>query len=427
MLVSKTSCYGYVIQPIRTRMTNHSLALGALIILASLAHAADSPVVECYRLKLPDGKTDMCQASDLCFGRLGKYDGLWIACDRNGGLSGNQIFLIDRSALADLKSGGDAVATRSFPTVGPAEGWERFNAEHARIAPEVLAELRRQFENFQQGKMPILDFEGITIAPRLSEHRADLSGIARSAKTQASGQADKTPKSKPATSTTPPMALFVVTEQPNSIVLEFALVDDDRPRAVLTDCFFYPEKSEDRGGDFNDGLEGIAWASKPGEFFICEEGTRPYRPNDNMHFYDQPRLMRCTLAGAWCNVEEPWSGRATESVRSQHDKPSQTLNALTIANDRTLLAVDRNGGWILAVDVPTGHATRYLSLYDPKLLDLRERLANYPGPRHMSYVSIEGIALDDHGDLWLCDDPAMPEPFRESCLIRLLNSPLLPR
>jgi hypothetical protein len=223
------------------------------------------------------------------------------------------------------------------------------------------------------------------------------------------------------------LALFVVTEQPNSIVLEFALVEDDHPRAVLTDCFFYPEKPEDRGGDFNDGLEGIAWAGKPGEFFICEEGTRPYRPNDNKHFFDQPRLMRCALANAWCNIEEPWSSRATESVRSQHDKPSQTLNALTVASERTLLAVDRNGGWILEVDIPTGRSRRWLSLYDPKLLDLRERLANFPGPRRMPYVSIEGIALDDRGDMWLCDDPAMPEPFRESCLIRLRNPPPLPR
>jgi len=39
----------------------------------------------------------------------------------------------------------------------------------------------------------------------------------------------------------------------------------------------------------------------------------------------------------------------------------------------------------------------------------------------MPYVSIEGIAFDPSGTLWLVDDPAMPESFRTSCLIRIAN------
>ena len=31
----------------------------------------------------------------------------------------------------------------------------------------------------------------------------------------------------------------------------------------------------------------------------------------------------------------------------------------------------------------------------------------------------EGIAVDDRGAIWLVDDPAMPEAFRASCLIRI--------
>jgi hypothetical protein len=242
----------------------------------------------------------------------------------------------------------------------------------------------------------------------------------------ATSQSTRTADTSPANEQSD-LALFVITEQPHSIVLEFALVEDNQgARAELRDCFLYEEKAEDRGGDANDGLEGIAWAGRPGRFFICEEGTRPYRPGDNLHFFDEPRLMRTRLIDGRCEIEEPWSTQATESVRSQRDKPSQTLNALAMINDRTLLGVDRNGGWILAMNVTTGRARRWLSLYDPKGLNLRTKLADLPAVRHMPYVSIEGLALDDHSDLWLVDDPAMPEGFRESCLIRVKNPPPLP-
>ena len=50
----------------------------------------------------------------------------------------------------------------------------------------------------------------------------------------------------------------------------------------------------------------------------------------------------------------------------------------------------------------------------------------FPEERHMPYVSIEGIALDEAGAVWLVDDPAAPEGWRESCLVRLSHVPPLP-
>lgn len=427
-----------------------SLALGVLIAVAPVTFAAERPVVDLFRLKMPDGKASINQASDLCFGQLGGYAGLWIAPDRNSGESGNQIFLIDQARLARLKPGQDAVASHAFATVGPAEGWERFAVAHRSIDPAVLNGLREQFENFSLQRRPILDFEGITIGPRLSKPRAQASDPRHDRVRPRMGAASRTAtwpvagaphgessntstlgfdhfgavESRPCAIPDPEnVSLFVVTEQPHSLVLEFSLIDDARPRLMLVTCFLYAERSEERGGDANDGIEGIAWAGKPGRFFICEEGTRPHREGDTQHFFDRPRLMRCTLANGACNVEEPWSTRATEAVRWQRDQPSQTLDALTRLNDQTLLAVDRNGGWILAIDIATGQARRWISLYDPKGLNLRQRLDQFPRTRHMAYVSIEGIAIDDHGDLWLCDDPAMPEGFRESCLIRVKGLP----
>ena len=378
-------------------------------LLLNHALAANSPTVELYRLKMPDGQKDICQASDLCFGQVGRFHGLWIVPDRNSGRSGNQIFLIDRAKLHALRPGQNAVATHAFPVAGPARGWDRFIADHARIDRAVLTELREQFDNFPNNRTPILDFEGIAIAP----HTASKP---QTSTTQATPQLNSPPADAD---------LFVVTEQPHSLVLEFSLIDDGPARLSLVDCFDYPEKPEDRGGDANDGIEGIAWAGKPHQFFIGEEGTRPFRPGDTLHFFNQPRLMHCTLADGRCRITEPGSTQTTESVRARRGPPSQSLNALTRADDHTLLAVDRNGGWILAVDTATGHARRWISLYDPTGLNLRERLDRFPRPRHMPYVSIEGIAIDDRGDLWLCDDPAMPEGFRESALIRAKNLPPL--
>jgi len=84
-----------------------------------------------------------------------------------------------------------------------------------------------------------------------------------------------------------------------------------------------------------------------------------------------------------------------------------------------LLAVDRNGGWILRLDPQAATVERWLNLYDVDGLDLRKLLRDFPAPRRMPYISIEGISVDPAGDIWLIDDPALPEAFRASCLIRL--------
>ena len=355
-----------------------------------------SAMVTYYRLKMPDGETDIAQASALHYGKLGEREGLWLVCDRNGGSCGNRIMFIGRQRLQHARPGGNVSADEAFVLAGPWHGWDRFIREHDGIDVAVLSELRRQFDNGVSGGKPILDLEAITIGR------------------------SRTPDS--------PMRLFVVTEQPHSVVLELELdADNEKRRAFLADCFAYKEQPSERGGDANDGIEGICWSGSPGAFFIAEEGTRPFRPNDLLHFFDHPRLMRCVLEKGQVRVDGPWSSSATRSVRALSSKSTHTLNDLAAWDSRTVLAVDRNGGWILAVDVPSGGVRRWLNLYDPKLLNLRQRLAQFPGPRRMPYVSIEGLTRDADGHLWMVDDPAMPEAFRESCLVRLKHPPALPR
>lgn len=353
-------------------------------------------MVEVFRVSAPDGSTPVSQASGLHFGRVGGRHGLWLVCDRNSGPSANQVFFIQQGRLEAAEAGGTIVVSEAIPLVGPSEGWERFAQDRPAIPAEVMAELRQQIENQAAGQLPVLDLEGIAAGRSLADRSV--------------------------------LDLFVIAEQPFNLVLQFRLAGEGPGcQAVLMDCFSYTEASSERGGDGNDGLEGIGWTGRPGEFFLAEEGTRPFRPGDELHFFDGPRLMRTRLADNRAVVMEPWSGRATESVRAQRGQPSQTLNALALWDHRCLLAVDRNGGWILVTDTRTGQTARWLNLYDPELLDLRERLADVPASRRMPYVSIEGIACDDLGNLWMVDDPAMPEAFRDSCLIHLRHPPSCPR
>ena len=350
------------------------------------------PLVEYYRMKTPDGLEDIDQASGLHYGSLGTREGLWLVCDRNSVAGGNRIFFFDRRQLATPRHDQNIAASGAFNIVGPPKGWDDFMAKHSTIEPAILAELRRQFENGRARRKPILDLEAITVgqpnAPFVSGKKT-------------------------------PARLYAVAEQPHSLVLELQLVENaGKTEAVLTDCFLYSEKSSEAGSDANDGLEAIAWAGQPGLFFIAEEGTRPYRANDDMHFFDCPRLMRCRLKNAQVIVDEPWSERATSNVRAFQDNSTHTLNALARLDDRTLAAVDRNGGYILKIDIPTASAKRWLNLYESKGLNLRKKLAHFPATRRMPYVSIEGLALDPQGNLWLIDDPAMPEAFRASALIR---------
>jgi hypothetical protein len=361
--------------------------------------------VEFFRLKMPDGKTEVRQGSGLQYGRLGEREGLWAVPDRNGDESADHIVFIDRKRLAEAKPGETIVATEAFRAVAPTQGWESFSKEHAAIPDTVLATLRRQIESASREEDAMLDFEGMTIG------RRTIDG---------------------------PDRIFAIIETPNSMVLEFDLDSSaGRGRAVLRGCFLYPEREDERGTDLNDGLEGIAWSHQPGVFYICEEGTAPHSPTDKLHFWLKPRLMRCTLKDGRTVLDEPWSTDATRNVQKCLTGKSQTLNALLLIDDRTLVAVDRNGGWIHAVDTGSGSVTPWLDLYDSKTrksgepavpgLNLRERLANFPGPRVMPYVSIEGIARDAEGNLWLIDDPAMPEPFRDSALVKVKNPPAPPK
>ncbi len=375
------------------------IATGILIVvgLASIsgvgappASGPAGPKVECYRLKMPDGRADIEQASGLHFGQVGKRYGLWLVADRNGGASTNQVFFMAADRLQAVRPGQDVVVSEAIPIRPPSGGWERFAQSHRGIGADVMADLRTQFNG--GGRGAVLDLEGITAGRGVGNE--------------------------------PDLRLFVLAEEPNSLVLELKLEEHDgRAEAVLVDCSAYPEGAGARGSDANDGLEGIAWSGRPGEFYLAEEGTAPHNPSDTLHFWLDPRLTRCRIEGGRVTPIEPWSGEATNNVRALRKGSSETLNALTRWDDQLLLAVDRNGGRILAVEMRSARVWPYLDLYDPALLNLRQRLAQLPGPRRMPYVSIEGIARDASGDLWLVDDPAMPEPFRASCLVRVRNPP----
>jgi len=370
------------------------LVLGLLPACVTLSATQPASLhVACYRLATADGRREINQASGLHDGRLGSRDGLWIVCDRNSTDSGNRIFFIDRRQLARARDRQPLPVTEAIPIVEPAHGWEAFAAAHPSVSRPVLDELRRQFANIRTGRRPILDLEAVTVGrPALSSDSNEP----------------------------PEPRLYVVAEQPDSLILELQLVEDEHgPRAVLTDCFKYDERPGEVGTDHNDGLEAICFAGTPGVFYVAEEGTRPYRAGDTMHFFDGPRLMRVRLADGRVVIDVPWSEQATRNVCAWRDGRTHTLNALTRLDDRTLAAVDRNGGWILTVDTETAAVRRWLNLYDPAGLNLRERLAHLPADRRMSYVSIEGIARDPAGHLWLVDDPAMPEGFRASVLIRV--------
>ncbi len=344
--------------------------------------------VDVFRMKAPGGGRDVDQASGLCYGRIGPREGLWVVCDRNGSACANHVFLFAPRVLAEARPGGDLAASESFAVVGPADGWERFAQAHPQIPSAVMNALRRQMEGAAGG--PVLDLEGIVIG-------------------RVAGEESR---------------LFVLAEEPNSLVLELRLEERDaRTVAALAGCFAYEEGPAARGADANDGLEGIAWMGRPGEFYLAEEGTEPHNPSDALHFWRSPRLMRAELSEGRVRIDESWSASVTGGVRALRHSASQTLDALTPWDDRTLLAVDRNGGQVLVVDVRSGGVRPYLNLYDPSLLNLRQRLDRFPGPRRMPYVSIEGVARDANGDLWMVDDPAMPESFRASCIIRLRRPP----
>lgn len=343
-----------------------------------------------FRLCTPDGKQDIEQGSDLCYGRVEQREGLWLVCDRNGGPTAGRIFRISMRTLGRAVPGGVITADEYLVVTPPAEGWEAFAGAHPEVPGEVVDDLRGRIEgSLADEDWPRLDLEAISIAPA----------------TVAGGK----------------IHLFVSAEEPYSAILELAPVGNGPQAAArLVSVHLYPEAEDERGGDYNDGLEGLAWAGEAGVFYWVEEGTQYHggRPGPRLFLRD-PRVGRGRFKSGRLEIELPLSDRLTAAVRALRKGSEQTLNALTALPGGHLLAVDRNGGWILRLDPTAGTAERWLNLYAIDGVDLREFLGDFPAPRVMPYVSIEGIAIDSQGDIWLIDDPAMPEAFHASCLVRL--------
>jgi len=355
-------------------------------------------VVDCFRLRAPDNTRDIEQGSDLHYGRLGDRDGLWLDCDRNGRQSAGKIYLISPKTLQAAKPSAPIIADEEFTIVAPAEGWAAFNAANKGAGDEPLADLRRRVTPSEaRGEEPFLDLEAITIAP------------------------SPTPPHEP--------RLFVVAEEPFSTVLELVLQGHGpSAQARLAAAYTYPEKPEEQGSARNDGLEGFAYAGRLGEFYFAEEATAPLNqePRSLVLFSVDPRLGRVRLDSGRAVIDTEISDPLTAAIRKCRRGKMQTLNAITVLPDGRLLVVDRNGGWIDLVDPVQRTAQNWLNLYDLDGKSLRKVLDQFPEQRKMPYVSIEGLAFDPTGALWLIDDPAMPEGWRESCMVRLTHLPPIP-
>jgi len=346
--------------------------------------------IEYYRLRTADGEHDLQQGSGLHSGRLGERQGLWMTSDRNGGPSAGKIHFISATTLAGAKHQGMVKVDECFTIVPPAEGWEAFASKHFEIPAEILDDLHDRVEAGLAGDGgPYLDLEAVTIAPSI--------GLPREPR------------------------IFAAAEEPYSTILELApLTRGPNAQAQLMSVHVYEETADEQGGDRNDGLEGLAWAGQPGLFYWAEEGTSYHggHPGPRLFFRD-PKVGRGRLVRGRMEIEQALTDQLTTAVRALREGTEQTLNALTVLPSSRLLAVDRNGGWVLRLDPRAGTAERWLNLYNIDGVDLRRLLHDFPAPRQMPYISIEGIAVDPAGDIWLIDDPALPEAFRASCLIRL--------
>ncbi len=351
---------------------------------------ADGVKIAYYRLRAPGSGHDIEQASGLHYGRLGERDGLWLTCDRNGGGSAGRLYFISAATLKRATHQAPLVADEVFPIVLAEGDFSAFAAAHPGAGRSVLAEVHRRLQAGLEGRQgPLLDLEAVTIAPSPS------------------------PPHEP--------RVFVVAEEPFSTVLELALEGEGQAaKARLTAVYAYQEADDERGTDRNDGIEGLAYAGRVGEFYWAEEGTKSHGGGLGAKlFFLNPRLGRARFEAGQVMVDREASDALTAAVRAQRRGKMQTLNALAAMPDGRLLAVDRNGGWILRVDPDKRTAQRWLNLYDLHGTNLREALGAFPAKRRMPYVSIEGIAVDRAGTLWLVDDPAMPEGFRASCLVRI--------
>ncbi|GMU24973.1 MAG: hypothetical protein AMXMBFR13_50440 [Phycisphaerae bacterium] len=384
---------------------------GVLFFLAVLpAFASAEPTISFYRLRAPGDAHDVEQASGLHYGRLGEREGLWIVCDRNGRQSAGKLYHFSKATLARVQAGRSIVADEAFTVVLPRGEWSAFAAAHAAAGDDVLSEVHRRISPGQQRtEEPFLDLEAVTIAPAITHPHEPR--------------------------------VFVVAEEPHSVILELTLEGSGtEARARLVALYAYEEKADEQGTARNDGLEGLAWAGKPGRFYLAEEGTRSHTDEASaLLFFRDPRLGVADLKAGRVQVDEKASDALTTAVRACRKAGMQTLNGLCVPSDTAstapasgsvdragLLAIDRNGGWILRVD-PEKHTARpWLNLYDLQGRNLRELLASFPEPRRMPYISIEGLAMDPAGALWLVDDPAIPEGWRASALIRVANPPTGP-
>lgn len=351
---------------------------------------AAAPAVDWFRMRTPGDRLDIQQASDLCWGRIGTRTGLWTCCDRNGQHSAGRIYFFSPATLARLQPGGKVIADEEFTIVPPQGSWDEFAAASRGAGAAVLDDVRRRMvTDAQRADEPYLDLEALTIAP--------------------------------ATGGPGGSHLFVVAEEPHSAVLELAIEEDGEHRqARVVALYAYRERPEEQGTAKNDGLEGFAYSGMPGLFYFAEEGTRDAqnRPSALLLFAD-PRVGIARLRDGVIEPGAAASEALTAAVRGQRKGPMQTMNGLCLTRDGHLLALDRNGGWILRVDAKARTAEPWLNLYDLGGQDLRKILAKVPHERKLPYVSIEGLAIDEAGDLWLVDDPAIPEGFRESTLLRI--------
>ena len=363
-------------------------------IVSTFVRPATAVDIAFFSLRAPGDEHAIEQASGLHYGRLGPRNGLWLVCDRNGGRSAGRLYFFAKATLNAARHREPMIADEAFSIRPPAEGWTAFGRRHDGLDAAVLVELRRRLEAglVPNGERP-LDLEAGTLAP--------------------SPQPPHEPR------------VFVVAEEPASVVLELAIDEATQPAtARLTGAYAYTEAKGENGWDHNDGLEGLAYTGKVGQFYWAEEGTRSHTAEATPRLmFVAPRLGKAEATGGRLVVDRTTSDAFTRSVQGQRQGRMQTLNALTTTADGQILAVDRNGGWILRVDPVSHRAQRWLNLYDLDGTNLRDALASFPGPgtRRMPYISIEGIAVDDTGAIWLADDPAAPEAFHASCLLRLRN------
>jgi len=369
------------------------ISLSACDAASDAARAQLGKTISFYRLRAPADAHDIEQASGLHYGQLGEREGLWIVSDRNGGRSTNTVFFFSSSTLAEAVHEQSVIADEAFRIVPPGTQWSEFLTRNSGLDIRTLNELKRRLApTTNPTRDRVLDLEAITIGP--------------------------------ATTSPDEQHLFVAAEEPLSTVLELAL---DRKEgkivARLVAAFGYAEAPGESGTDRNDGLEGLACAGNRPEFYWAEEGTVNHGGQMGSRlFFLNPRVGKAKLITGRVQIDKDVSDALTQAAHKQRDGPMQTLNALATTPDGRLLAVDRNGGWILRIDPQARTVRRWLNLYDLHGVNLRDALADFPESRHMPYISIEGIGVQLDGTLWLVDDPAIPEGFRASSLLRVNNA-----